>query len=239
MGYVYFALDVDSEERARPLLEMLAPHIGIKIGHELAEAMGSGHAIALAQEYGAQNIFRDGKFIDIPPSVAGAIKKVAMRRVTVVNVMALGGRAMMVAARKAAEEVAQETGERTKVIAVTILTSLNQGDLEELNFTRIDLTMHAASLAKLAQDCELDGVVASPLEAPMIREVCGPNFDITTPGITPAWALWAIRADQKRTTTHIEAKTFGASNIVVGRAISAAPNPVEAALRISEEFDAA
>ena len=148
-----------------------------------------------------------------------------------VNVHASGGTAMMRAAIEAAQKAADSLSRpRPLVIAVTVLTSMDDAALAEVGVARpmIEQVVH---LAKLAKACGLDGVVASPQETQAIRNVCGSEFQIVTPGIRPADQ--AAKDDQARTLTPAEALSAGASYLVIGRPITAAPNPREAAERIA------
>jgi orotidine-5'-phosphate decarboxylase len=148
-----------------------------------------------------------------------------------VNVHASGGSAMMKAAAESARKAAAALDKpRPLVIAVTVLTSMNDQALNEVGVARpmLDQVVH---LAKLAKSSGLDGVVASPQEVTAIRNACGPDFQIVTPGIRPADQQG--KDDQARTLTPAEAMTAGASYLVIGRPITAAANPREAAERIA------
>jgi orotidine-5'-phosphate decarboxylase len=152
-----------------------------------------------------------------------------------VNVHASGGTAMMVAARDAAHEAAARRNARPPlVIAVTVLTSMNRETLGETGIV-IDLMDHVLRLAELARDAGLDGVVASPRETASIRARCGGDFAIVTPGIRGG-AASSTRDDQERTMTPSEAVRAGASYLVVGRPIIAAPDPKAAARAIVDRL---
>jgi len=173
------------------------------------------------------------KLHDIPNTVAGGLCSLMNLGANILNVHAGGGYTMMkTAADRLKEEAEKNNIARPKLIAITVLTSINQDDWEGLGYQN-SMKDQVIRLAKLAKEAGLDGVVASPQEAKSIREVCGEEFLIITPGIRPAGA--AIN-DQSRISTPAQALKNGASHIVVGRPIIAVENPVEAALKIIEEI---
>ena len=225
MNPVLVALDLDTTTDAQAMADRLRGHVGgFKIGSHLFTAEGPSLARSLALR--GDRVFLDLKFHDIPNTVAAAVRSAARLGVWMVNVHASGGRAMMRAARAAADQAAAETGSRSLVIAVTVLTSFDQPALEEISIRR-PLIEQVETLALLAQDCGLDGVVASPLETRHLRERCGPEFVIVTPGIrsgTPGGG-----DDQVRTMTAPDAMAAGASYLVVGRPILKAMDPQAAA----------
>ena len=180
-------------------------------------------------------VFLDLKFHDIPNTVATAVAAATQLGVWMVNVHAGGGSAMMRAARTAAHEAAA-THHVTPplVIAVTVLTSMNQAVLSETGVI-IDLMDQVLRLAELTKDAEIDGVVASPRETSAIRARCGPGFVIVTPGIRGGAAA-AMKDDQERTMSPAEAMAAGATYLVVGRPIIAAQDPREAAERIASSL---
>lgn len=226
MNPVIVALDVESAARALALADALRGHVGaFKVGKQLFTAEGPGVVRALAER--GDRVFLDLKFHDIPNTVAGAVRSAVATGAWMVNVHASGGRAMMRAAADAASQAAEKAGrERPLTIAVTVLTSLDDEALAEIGMARrvIDQVVH---LARLAQDAGLDGVVASPQEIAAIRAACGPDFAIVTPGIRAA--AQAGQDDQARTMTAADALRAGASYLVVGRPITAAPDPRAAA----------
>ena len=176
-------------------------------------------------------VFLDLKFHDIPNTVAGAVQSAVATGAWMVNVHASGGSAMMKAAAEAAKKTADALSRpRPLVIAVTVLTSMNDEALQEIGVgrTMMDQVVH---LARLTQSAGLDGVVASPLEIAAIRSACGSDFQIVTPGIRPADQQG--KDDQARTMTPAEAMAAGSSYMVIGRPITAAPNPREAAEKIA------
>jgi orotidine-5'-phosphate decarboxylase len=228
---LFVALDTQDMGRAQRLAEALRGRVGgLKLGKEFFTAHGPDGVRAVA---GGEPLFLDLKFHDIPNTVAGAIRAAAHLRPAIVNVHAAGGRAMMTAACEAAREAAEDTGhDRPWVIAVTVLTSLDAGDLAEVG-QQGPMGEQVVRLARLAQDCGLDGVVCSPREIAALRAACGPGFKLVVPGIRPAWAA---AGDQKRVTTPAEAVAAGADVLVVGRPIAAADDPGAAADRVLAEL---
>lgn len=226
---VIIALDFPSADRAQQFAEQLDPaSCRLKIGKELFTA-GGPLLVERLQSRGF-DIFLDLKFHDIPNTVAQACRAAASLGVWMVNVHALGGRRMLDAARGAIEK-----GGRTRLIAVTVLTSMNQQDLEELGIERSPQEM-VSSLAAMTQQCGLDGVVCSAQEAAMLRRERGSTFLLVAPGIRPANAS---ADDQSRITTPHDAVLLGASYLVVGRPITQAEEPVAALAQINREIDLA
>jgi orotidine-5'-phosphate decarboxylase len=228
---VLVALDVASAAEALALADRLRGAVGgFKIGNRLFTAEGPRTVTALVDR--GDGVFLDLKFHDIPNTVATAVDAAAALGVWMVNVHASGGARMMQAARDAAREGAARAGRtRPLVIGVTVLTSMAGTALAETGVSSpmIDQVLRLAALARTAG---LDGVVASPLETPAIRAACGDDFVIVTPGIRGGEAA-AATDDQERTMGPREAVDAGASYIVVGRPIVAAPDPRAAAERIA------
>ena len=223
---IFVALDVESKAKA---LEIVSDLKGLgacfKIGKQLFTSTGP----ELVREIVGmgEDVFLDLKYHDIPNTVAKAGVAAAELGVKIFNVHASGGRKMMEAVRSEMDKLTNPP----LVLAVTILTSLGEEDIREVGFDRT-IPEQIAKLAKLAKDSGMDGVVASPLEIELIRETCGRDFKILTPGIRPAFA--AVN-DQKRIATPAEALRKGADFLVIGRPITAAENRREAFLKILEE----
>ena len=230
MNPILVALDVESAAKAVDLANQLRGSVGgYKIGKQLFTAAGPAMVRELTSR--GDRVFLDLKFHDIPNTVAGAVESAVATGAWMVNVHASGGSAMMKAAADAAAKSAGALGRpKPLIIGVTVLTSMTDAALREIGVQRsmIDQVVH---LAKLAQSSGLDGVVASPQETRAIREACGKEFQIVTPGIRPADQQG--KDDQARTLTPAEAIAAGATYLVIGRPITSAPNPREAAERIA------
>ena len=230
MNPILVALDVESAAKAIDLADRLRGTVGgYKIGKQLFTAAGPAMVRELTSR--GDRIFLDLKFHDIPNTVAGAVQSAVATGAWMVNVHASGGSAMMKAAVDAARNAAAALGRpRPLVIGVTVLTSMTDATLAEVGVMRTVMD-HVVHLAQLAKAAGLDGVVASPQETLAIREVCGADFQIVTPGIRPAGQEG--KDDQARTLTPAEAISAGATYLVIGRPITGAPNPREAAERIA------
>jgi len=206
---------------------------GFKIGLQLFTSAGPDIVRTLVAR--GDRIFLDLKFHDIPNTVAGAVAAATDLGVWMLNVHAAGGPAMLEAARHAAERRASEiTITRPLVIAVTVLTSLDAAALSSIGVAASPLD-HVVRLATLSHQAGLDGVVASPQETSAIRQACGDRFAIVTPGIRGGAAATGPD-DQKRTMTPAAAMAAGSSYLVIGRPITAAPNPRSAAEKIVSEL---
>jgi len=223
---IFAALDTADLGRALLVARSLRGSVGgLKVGLEFLTALGPEGLREIASL--GLPVFADTKFHDIPNTVAGAAREIAKLGVALFNVHASGGEAMMRAAKDAAVAVHPQV----KVIAVTVLTSLDgealrsvgQGDFAALQVER---------LARLAKQAGLDGVVCSPREIEVVRRACGPDFLIVAPGVRPAGAELA---DQRRVMTPADAIRAGADVLVIGRPITAAPDPAKAAEAIAEE----
>jgi len=229
MDQLLVALDVDTAAEARALADALRGAVG---GFKIGSRLFTSHGPSVVEQLVARGdrVFLDLKFHDIPNTVAGAVAAATRLGVWMVNVHAAGGAAMMRAAIDAArEEAARRSAQPPLVIAVTMLTSLTEASLAESGVSG-SMNQAVERLARLAQSSGLDGVVASPQEITLIRRACVPPFTIVTPGIRGAGD---DRGDQSRTMSADEALGAGASYLVVGRPIIAAPDPRKAAERIA------
>lgn len=223
------ALDGSDREWIVSTARDLAPHVGwLKLGLEAFTAFGPSLVEEIAATHG--RVFLDIKLHDIPNTVRRAAANCAATGAAMFNVHAAGGRAMLEAAVEGADQ--GSAGERPRVIAVTVLTSLDRGAMTELGLGS-DPGEIVVRWALLARESGLDGVVASAREASMIRQACGPDFLIVTPGIRPSWT---VAGDQKRVMTPADALNAGADILVVGRPITAAESPAAAAARILDEL---
>jgi orotidine-5'-phosphate decarboxylase len=218
------AVDTTDLDQAARLAERLAGRVGgIKLGLEFFCAHGPSGVRRVLQR--GQGLFLDLKLHDIPNTVAGGIKGAAAMQPFLTTIHASGGPAMM----RAAMEAARSLGEnRPRVVAVTMLTSMDDADLTAVGMAP-PVGEQVVRLAALAQGCGVDGVVCSPHEAERLRRECGDDFLLVVPGVRPSWAA---SDDQKRIMTPREAVSAGASYLVVGRPITRADDPAEAADRI-------
>jgi len=227
-----FALDVEGYDEARAWVARLQGQVGaFKVGKQLFTRCGPD-VVRMVRDFGAE-VFLDLKYHDIPNTVAMAGLEALRLGVWMFNVHALGGPEMM--ARLVAEvdkHCPPGTPGRPLLIAVTILTSSTEATLRAVGIDR-PVTEMVPRLAVLAKEAGLDGVVASPQEVGLIRQACGDDFAIVTPGVRPADASVD---DQKRVMTPAEAIRAGADYLVIGRPISAAPDPAAAAAAILAEM---
>ena len=234
-GRLIVALDVDTLAQAEALLDRLQGVAGhFKIGSQLFTACGPAAVEAVAKR-GAR-VFLDLKYHDIPNTVAGAAREATRMGVFMFNVHASGGVAIMRAAAEAATATAKELGlARPLVLAVTVLTSLDRAALSRELGVASSVEGHVLHLVGLAREAGLDGSVASPNEIAAIRRNLGSAWVIVTPGIRPAGS---DPGDQSRIATPAAAARAGAHYLVVGRPITAAPDPAKAAQAILEEMGA-
>ncbi len=233
------ALDFDSLSSAVKFAKQVADLVGMfKIGNQLFTAAGPA-AVKEISALGA-GIFLDLKFHDIPNTVAGAVlSAAAMSGVQLVNVHALGGKAMLEAAVQAISAGVPMGADRPRLLAVTILTSMDQKAMKEVGISGAP-KLRVVKLAQLAKSGGVDGVVASVQEAKDIRKACGRDFLIVTPGVRPKdHAAASGQDDQARKATPTEAIRAGADFLVVGRPILAAADPRVAAQSIVDEIAAA
>jgi orotidine-5'-phosphate decarboxylase len=224
---VIVALDFPDAAAALAMVQRLSPAVcRLKVGKELFTAAGPRLVEGLVQA--GYDVFLDLKYHDIPNTVAQACRAAAGLGVWMLNVHALGGRAMMEAARDAVSVAAR----RPLLIAVTILTSHGADDLAQIGLEGTPRTA-AERLARLAHDSGLDGVVCSAQEAPVLRAAHGERFLLVTPGIRTA----ADAADdQKRITTPVEAVRNGASYLVIGRPVTKSRDPIAVLSSINREI---
>ena len=233
------ALDVETLRDAEALLGRLEGIVtGCKIGSELFTAAGPA-AVETARKRGFR-VFLDLKFHDIPNTVAGATREATRLGVLMLDVHASGGVAMMRAAAEAAKKAAQDFAvPRPLVLGVTVLTSLDRRALQREVGVFASVDAHVLRLADRAREAGLDGCVASPREIRTLRVALGPEWVIVTPGIrisSPEGG--SLRADdQARVATPRQARAAGADYVVVGRPITAAPDPAAAAAAILRELE--
>lgn len=213
---IIVALDYPEASQAIAMAQQLNPaEVRLKVGKELFTA--AGPALVESLQLLGFELFLDLKFHDIPNTVAGALRSAARLGVWMVNVHASGGRRMLEAAANA---VAQATNPPL-LTAVTVLTSMGEEELRELGVAA-NPAEQVQRLALLAQSAGIEGVVCSAQEAPMLREACGQDFLLVTPGIRP---VGSQQDDQTRIMTPPEAQRVGVNYMVIGRPITQAPNP--------------
>lgn len=223
---IFIALDVPTDDDARRLIERLGETAtSYKIGLQLFCSAGPSFVRELAEA--GLRVFLDLKLHDIPNTIAGAINSIASLGAALINLHCSGGEAMMRAAREA---LPADSG--TALIGVTVLTSLDDDDLRSLGVAHTS-DGQVLLLARMAKESGLDGVVCSPKEIESLRAEMGDDFLLVTPGIRPAWAA---AGDQKRITTPREAIEAGASALVIGRPVTAAPDPAEAMRQVLGEL---
>jgi len=226
---IFVALDYADAESAWPLIDQLSPQqCGLKVGKELFTSAGPDFVKALVKR--GFKVFLDLKFHDIPNTAGKAVRAAAELGVWMVNVHASGGRRMLEAARDAIADMPN----KPHLIAVTVLTSMTEEDLQEVGIT-VSPQQQVLRLAQLTKAAGLDGVVCSAQEAEMIAEQCGKGFIRVTPGIRP---VGAEQGDQRRVMTPPEAAALGIEVLVIGRPITQASDPVAALNAIHESLTA-
>lgn len=228
-----FALDAASFEEALSWVDLLSGHVGMfKVGKELFTA--AGPKIVDCIKLRGQRVFLDLKFHDIPNTVARAAESAVRLGVDMFNVHASGGSKMIRETVEAVRAAAAKNGQAEPIVlAVTVLTSLNDDDLREIGFAK-SANAQVLHLAGLAKAAGASGVVASPQDIPALRACLGDDFILVTPGIRSAQD--AVKDDQKRTLSAQEAVKLGADYIVVGRPIRTAADPLAASLQIVREI---
>jgi len=228
---IIIALDVENTVQAEAVVAKLVSARLFKVGLELFTAEGPA-VIAKLQGLG-KDVFLDLKLHDIPNTVAGAVRSASRHSVRMMTIHASGGREMMARAAEEARRSAASAGRPGPVLlGVTVLTSLKGDDLAEVGM-HSQVQEQVLRLAGLAKQAGLDGVVCSPQEIEALRKEFGRELVIVTPGIRPAWAA---AQDQKRIMTPAEAVAKGADYLVIGRPVTAAPDPEEAFRRVLEEI---
>ncbi|MGE5114789.1 MAG: orotidine-5'-phosphate decarboxylase [Acidobacteriaceae bacterium] len=221
------ALDVSSAAEAQRIVTSVGDSATtFKVGKQLFTA--EGPAVVRDLVASGRRVFLDLKFHDIPNTVAGAVSEAAKLKISMLTVHASGGAKML----KAATEAALQSATKPLVLAVTVLTSLNESDLQDLGITD-GVQAHVLRLAGTALQAGCGGIVASALEASHLRQTLGTGFAIVTPGVRPAEA---DAGDQARVVTPKDAIAAGATYIVVGRPITASSDPAAAARRILAEM---
>lgn len=219
-------LDVPDQESAIALLDKLPQVTFWKVGLELF--VGDGKEVLQRLRERQKRVFLDLKFHDIPNTVAGACRSALRYDVDLLTIHATAGREALTAAVDT-----KGNNSQTKLIAITLLTSLNSRNLAFDLKVPLELPEYALQMALLAKEAGLDGAVCSPQEVQEIRRVCGEDFTLVCPGVRPRWAA---SGDQRRVMTPAEAMKAGASYLVIGRPITQADNPAEAFERICEEI---
>ena len=218
---IYVALDTADLQAALALAEQVRPHAGgLKVGLEFVSAHGPEGVKAIVAL--GLPVFLDVKLHDIPTTVAGAVRALAGLGVKIINIHAAGGTAMMQAAKEAA-------GGRAKIIAVTILTSLDDADLAAVGYAATS-QQQVVKMARLAKDAGLDGVVCSAHDLAVVRAACGPDFLTVVPGSRPAGS---DVNDQKRFMTPPDARAAGADILILGRPVTHAADPREACRQVA------
>lgn len=226
-------LDVPTLTAARELIDKLPDVTFWKVGLELF--VNSGAEIIQLLKDRNKRVFLDLKFHDIPNTVAGACRAAASYGVDLLTVHATAGKPALIAAMAAVKEGAELAGVKPpKVIAITLLTSLNSRELALDLHVPLELPEYALKMALLAQDSGLNGVVCSPHEVGDLRRSCDDNFIFVCPGVRPTWAA---KGDQQRTLTPIQAIKAGADYLVIGRPIIANVDPQAAWERVISEQD--
>lgn len=227
MKDVIIALDFKNREEVMGFLDLFKEPVYVKVGMELLYAEGPN----IVREIKAlgHKVFLDLKFHDIPNTVQGAVRSAASLDVDMMNLHAMGGAEMM----RSAMEALENKKVKPLMIAVTVLTSMDEEALKKELHVGLPLEDTVLSLASLTKESGLQGVVCSALEVPRLKEKLGEDFLTITPGIRP---LESASGDQKRVVTPSMARELGSDYIVVGRPITKAEHPYEAYLKIRSEF---
>lgn len=227
---IYCAIDTTDLDTARSVAARVSGFVGgLKLGLEFFVANGPAGVRAVVEE-GRVPLFLDLKLHDIPNTVAGAVKAALPLKPAFITIHAAGGPAMIAAAAEAARAAGAS---RPRILAVTVLTSLDGSDLDAVGQSG-PVADQVRRLAVMARAAGADGVVCSPVETAALRQACGPGFSLMVPGIRPSWAA---PNDQKRVMTPADALRFGADHLVIGRPITEAADPADAARRIVAEIE--
>ena len=231
---IVLALDVSTLEEAKELINELKDYVGVfKVG--LQFYTGNGDDLFKLMNELNLKYFLDVKLMDIPNTVAKAAENIINKGADFFNIHALGGREMMEKCAQSANLAAEKLGrEKPVILAVTILTSISDEKLHDELGINENVSEYALKLAKLAKASGITGVVASVFEARRIKEACGKEFKVLCPGIRPAWSA---KNDQQRLATPTLAINEGADYLVIGRAVTSAPNRVEAMQKIYNEIE--
>jgi orotidine-5'-phosphate decarboxylase len=232
--YLIFPLDVPTYEEAIRYVELLDEHVGLfKVGLELFVSVGP-RILRGIRERSEAGIFLDLKFHDIPATVKNAFLAASAHGVTFTTVHCDEGKGLL-------RSVVENNPSGTKILAVTVLTSLESKNLKELGYLDryvTDITELVMLRARMAKEAGCSGVVCSGLEVERVKAELGKDFTVVTPGIRPAWSV-AGKDDQKRIITPHQAIQGGADYIVVGRPIRTAEKPIEATKRVLDEIEMA
>ncbi|HEY8963097.1 MAG TPA: orotidine-5'-phosphate decarboxylase [Alphaproteobacteria bacterium] len=225
---IYVPIDTPDIDTAKRIAALVTPAgCGIKLGMEFFNAHGPQGIAMVKADFPEASLFIDLKYHDIPNTVAGAVRSIAKLAPDYLNVHASGGFDMMKAAKDALQDESAKLGLKNtpKLLAVTVLTSIDARALHQVG-QGDDAEAQVERLAILTKNAGLDGVVCSPLEIEIVRRACGPDFVTMVPGIRPADAA---AQDQKRVMTPRDAALAGATHLVIGRPITQAPDPAQAA----------
>ena len=231
---IVLALDVSSIDEAKELINELKDYVGVfKVG--LQFYTGNGDELFKLMNDLNLKYFLDVKLMDIPNTVAKASENIIAKGADFFNIHALGGKEMMQKCVESANLTAQKLGRNNPtILAVTILTSISDEKLRgELGINE-NVSEYALKLAKLAKDAGVTGVVASVFEARRIKDACGKDFKVLCPGIRP---VWSAKNDQQRLATPTLALNEGADYLVIGRAVTAADDRLEAMKKIYKEIE--
>ncbi len=231
---IVLALDVTNIEEAKEFISELKDYVGVfKVG--LQFYTGNGDELFKLMNDMKLKYFLDVKLMDIPNTVAKASENIISKGADFFNIHALGGKEMMQKCVESANAAAEKLGrEKPVILAVTILTSISDEKLHNELGIQENVSEYALKLAKLAKEAGVTGVVASTFEAKRIKAACGKDFKVLCPGIRP---IWSAKNDQQRLATPTLAINEGADYLVIGRAVTSAPDRVEAMKKIYEEIE--